>query len=268
MSVPSANAPALPPPGESWSAAPPPSNEGWSRQKFLFVLVVVIGCHLALVFIFGSKKQIVPRPLGRIPHLQLAASGDEFIALSDPTLFARPNLHDNVALFWRRMPPVVQPNFTYTEPPRYLVPAPGDLGAIFREFVRTNPVAEFSLNFKPEPKLLLPDQPSEEAAPAPSVMQITGELSQRRLLNTNALVLPPFPGTDVLAAGTVQALVDTAGNVASAVVLQTTGDINADQLALQLTQTLRFVPAPKLTFGTLTLSWRTVPTNPVAAPHP
>jgi TonB family protein len=57
----------------------------------------------------------------------------------------------------------------------------------------------------------------------------------------------------------VQALVDTAGNVASAVVVEPNAAPEADQLALQLVRNLRFAPAAHLTFGEITFTWHTVP---------
>ncbi len=85
------------------------------------------------------------------------------------------------------------------------------------------------------------------------------------MLHPAALVPPPLPRNDVLAPSTVQLLVDTAGNVASAVVPEPNADhdYDADQLALQLVRNLRFAPAPRLMFGEITFTWHTVPTNAV-----
>ena len=71
--------------------------------------------------------------------------------------------------------------------------------------------------------------------------------------------LPSLPRNDVIGPSTVQVLVDTAGNLASAVVVAPNADAEADQLALQLVRNLRFAPAPRLTFGEITFTWHTVP---------
>jgi TonB family protein len=266
MSDASANSPALPPPGESWLPGPKPPDEGWTPRKFYFVLAFVLMFHMALILLFGSKKKIVPRAVINVPQVQLANNTDEFIALGDPTLFARPNLHDLVTTFWRRMPGVAQPDFNWTEPPRYLPPAPENFGAAFQDYMRSRGTAELTLNFKPEPKLILPELAFENAMPQTTTMQISGELGQRRLLHSDAL--PSLPRNDVIAPSTVQALVDPSGNVASPVVLEPSGDSDADQLALKLARDLRFAPAPGLTLGEVTFTWHTVPTNTVPANLP
>jgi TonB family protein len=261
MSNVSADSQALPPPSESWLPGPKPPDEGWTQKKFYFVLGVVLVFHVALIFLFGTKKQIVPRTVANVPHLQLSTSADELIALGDPTLFALPNAHDLVTAFWRRPPAVPQPGFKWKEEaPHYLPPAPGDFGAVIGEYVRNSEAGEIPLNFKPEPKLIAPEWAFESTMPAATTNQITGELAQRRLLTADELQsLPSLPLNDVIAPTTVQALVDTAGNVASTVVLESSGNGAADQRALQVARNLRFAPAPRLTFGEIIFTWHTVP---------
>ena len=67
---------ALPPPpsGERWLPGPQPPREGWSRNQFLFILALAVLMHIALIFAFGTKKQVVPRTVTSVPHLQLADS--------------------------------------------------------------------------------------------------------------------------------------------------------------------------------------------------
>jgi TonB family protein len=238
---------------------PPPPAEGWTRKKLIFFIALALAAHVALIVVFGTKKQFVPRGVAGVPHVQLADNADEFIALGDPTLFARPNAHDLVSAFWKHTPAAKPPSFNWTEPPRYLPPAPEKLGGIFREFMQASQPADFRLNFKPEPKLMAPALAPDDALPQKTTMQISGDLSRRPLLN--AIDLPSLPWNDVIAPSKVQALVDTAGNVASAVVLESSGLNDADQRALQLTRNLRFTPAPRLMFGEIIFTWHTMPTN-------
>jgi hypothetical protein len=266
MSNSSADSPAVPPPVEGWLAGPKPPSEGWTQNKFFFVLILVLALHVALIFLLSSKKHIVPRAVTNIPHLQLADSANELIELSDPTLFARPNAHDLVTAFWRHIPAVSQPNFTWTEDPRYLPPAPQDFGVGLREYVRNSEATEFPLNFKPQPKLVTPDVAYNAPVPQTTTMQISGELAQRRLLNTIELPSPPY--NDVIDASKVQVLVDTTGNVFSSVLLESCGVSDIDQRAVQLAGTLRFAPAPQLMLGEITFTWHTVPTNTVPATAP
>jgi hypothetical protein len=269
MSVPSADAPALPPPNESegWPAGPKPPDAGWPRQKFLFVIGFVLAFHVALICLFGTNKQIIPLAVANVPHLRLADSADEFIALGDPTLFARPNAHDVVSLFWRHMPPVKQPNFDWTEDPGYLPPTRENFGAAFHQFVQDSRRGEYPLNFKPEPKSAPPDVTFDAALPSATTLQISGELAARQLLNPSDL--PSLPLNDVIGPSQVRVLVDAGGNVYTATILEANKDNNdADQLALQLARRLRFAPAPGYTFGDLTFTWHTVPTNAVPASLP
>jgi hypothetical protein len=249
------------------STAPPaPQGGGWTRNRFVFFIAAALLLHLALIFIFGTKKQIVPRAVGQVPHLQLADKTDEFIAFSDPTLFARPNTHDLVTLFWRHPPVPPAPDFNWTEAPRYLPPAREKFSAVFHEFMPASQPAETPLDFKPEPILIAPVVTFDDLLTSATTMQITGELVQRPLLT--AVALPSLPWNDVIAPSKVQALVDPAGNVASAVLLPLDSDLEAadsaaigDSNALVIARSLRFAPAPGLTFGEIIFHWHTVPTN-------
>jgi len=254
MNPPSADSPTLSP---SWLAAPPPPDQGWPNRQFLLAIGFVLAFHVALIFLFGTRKPVVPRPAAHVPHLRLAAGADEFIALDNPTLFALPNPHDVVSAFWRHLPPLPSAPYTWTENPRYLPPPTADLGANFRSLVPNRPPAELSLNFKPEPELSEPPAPEESPMPQATTAQISGDLAGRRVLN--AVALPVLPRDNVIAPTTVQALVDGSGNVISTVVLQTSGDHDADQRAVQLTHGYRFAPASNLMFGDLRFLWHTVP---------
>lgn len=255
---------------ESWLPGPKPPSESWSRKKFYTVLFFVLVLHVALIALFGTKRPVRPRAVTNVPHLQLANSANEMITLNDPTLFARPNSHDIVSAFWRRITPPQQPNFDYTEPLRYLPPNSTTFGATLHQFVQNSRPSTFALNFKPEPKSTLPSPPFDLGMPQKTTMEISGDLARRRLLNP--IAPPTFVRNDVIAPTVVQALVDSAGNVFSAVVLKnntsTETDNAADQQALHLVRNLRFVPGPNSTFGQITFTWHTVPTNavPVSVP--
>jgi TonB family protein len=249
--------PADTPSGPGWPVGPKPPGAGWSNRKFLAALGLVLAFHVALIFLFGARKPIVPRPLGPIPHLRLADPANEFIALGNPTLFALPNPHDVVSAFWRRLPPRPPGEYTWTENPRYLPPPSADLGASFRAFVASRGPVELPLDFKPEPSVIEPSMADGNTMPRATTDQISGGLAGRPV--RHAAALPLLPRNDVIAPTTVQALVDVSGRVVSAVVLKTSGDHDADQLAAQLAREFRFAPAPRMTFGDLQFNWHTVP---------
>jgi hypothetical protein len=86
-----ADSPGVAPPAtERWLPGPKPPDEGWTQKKFTLVLVFVLAFHAALVFLLGTKQQILPRAVTQVPRLHLVDNANEFIALGDPTLFASP----------------------------------------------------------------------------------------------------------------------------------------------------------------------------------
>ena len=213
--------------------------------------------HLALIFIFGTRKPPIPRPVTAVPHLRLASPDSEIIALGDPTLFARPNAQDLVSAFWRRRPPVPPPDFdrVATEHPEYWSPTPADFGAVFHSLVENTRSEEPALVFKPNPRPVIPDIADDDLSPG-TTLRIAGKLANRRLMSSPPL--PSLPRNDVIEPSRVETLVDTTGNVIYAVVLDPTQDSAADQLAVQLARALRFAPAPDLMLGDITITWHTV----------
>lgn len=252
-------------------AAPKPDGEGWSRTKWLTLIALIFAAHIVLIFVFGERKEIVPRAVTNVPVLKLADNSDEMLALNDPTLFALPHQRDFASAVWPKTPGAKQPLFRWTEPPRALPLPAENLGATFQQFMRTNSFASYPLDFKPQPKLNEPISPAEPALAQNSALQMTGELAQRPLLNP--INLPSLPYNDVIAPSIVQVLVDAAGNVVSAVLLPSENSLAAashydvaDQRALKLARRLRFAPATQLTFGKIIFNWRTAPSTATTAP--
>jgi hypothetical protein len=251
----------------TFQLAEPKRSEGWSRQRWLTLIALVFAAHVGLMFIFGTKKQIVPRAIKDVPQLQLADNDNELVALDDPTLFALPNAKDFAAAVWLKMPAIAPPDFRWTEPPRWLALADGKLSATFVQFMHTNQFAALPFDFKPPLQLSHPVSPIEPALAQASTLQITGDLAQRRLLNQ--LDLPSWPYANVIAPSKVQVLVNAAGDVVSPPVLLPPDNgfsaadyyAVADQRALELARTARFTPEPHTTFGQLIFNWHTVPPN-------
>lgn len=258
--------PAAPPPPDIPLIEPESPDERWTNRKFVFIILLVLAFHVALVFLFGTKKPIVAAPLGPVPHLQLADEGNELIALSNPTLFARPNAHDLVSSFWRQPAAAPQTDFNWPLLPHFLAPDPASFGAIFHELVRTARPAEAPFDFKPQPEVVAPETDFVNPLPQSTTLRFSDELARRPLLET---VTPPvWARNDVIEPSIVQVLVDNDGTIDSSVVLESSGDNGADQLALQLVRTLRFAPAPELMFGEITFLWCTAPTNTAPAKVP
>ena len=236
-----------------------PSAAGWNWKKTFLVILFAFVAHLALVSLLGAKKNAVPRPVKNVPVFHLADNASEFVRLTDPTLFARSPAEDFSAAAGASQPVGEPPSFHWTETPPFLAPAVSTLGAAFNAFMQTNRFVTTVLNFKPPP---LPGPlltTSEPLLPQISTWQLGGEIAGRRLLNP--LTAPTPMVNDVLEPSRVQLLVDTDGNIVSAVLLDASGDNNTDQTALTLARTLRFAPAARLMFGEIIFYWHTVPTN-------
>jgi hypothetical protein len=243
---------------------PAAPREGWTRWRWLGVIGLIFAAHIGFIIAFGEHKQIIPRLVTNVPALQIAGDTDELIALNDPTLFALPNPRDFAASVWMKMPPHEPPSFRWTEPPRWLQISTEALGATFSRFMQTNVFAGPPLDFKPWPKLSAPTLPIKPLLAQSSTMQIEGELAQRQL--PVSMNLPDWPVADIIAPSRVQVLVDTAGNVVSAILLPADeGQYDpADQHALEIARAMRFKPASHLTVGRVIFHWHTVP--PAATP--
>ncbi|HEY5344772.1 MAG TPA: TonB family protein [Verrucomicrobiae bacterium] len=235
-----------------------PPAKGWSWKKTILVILFALAAHLAFVFLLGAKKTVAPRVATNVPVFRLADNSSELVRLTDPTLFALPHAED-VASSFSQPPAVETPSFRYTEAPPFLLPNAAALGAAFNVFMQTNRFATIALNFKPEPQIIAPEADIETALPQKSTWQLTGEISGRRILTS--LSAPTLVVNDVIAPSRVQLLVDKSGNIASAVLLETSGYEAADQQALELARTLQFMPADKLMFGEIIFNWHTVPVS-------
>jgi hypothetical protein len=255
------------------SASPPldaPQNGGGLQKKFLLLVALAIAAHLALIFVFGAKKQIAARPPVNVPQLQFANDADELMELDNPALFVLPNTHDFSSAIWQRPPVITQPQFRYQENPRWLPLATENLGASFAQFMQTNEFGRFILDFKPAPLFAAPEVDFGTDLPQNSKLEISGALTRRQLVSSPAL--PSLPWNDIIAPSKVQLLVDKVGNVVSVVLLPPENSIEAagraamaDTNAVALALKLKFSPAAELTAGQAVFRWCTIPltaTNP------
>lgn len=256
-------------------AGPKPARASWPLSRWLMLIALVCAAHVGLLYMFGARKQIVPRHVTDAPTLKLAGDSDELLALNDPTLFALPHPGDFVTAMWSRAPVVEPPTNRWTEAPRWLPLSANGLMTVFNRFMQTNCFAGYTNEFKPPLKLSTPAPPIEPALAQASTMRIAGDLTRRRLLTP--MDLPSWPFADVIAPSNVQLLVDAAGNVVSAIVLPSDNSLEAlshydaaDQCALELVRTARFAPASHLTIGQMIFTWHTVPppatNSPAASP--
>ena len=254
---------------------PEPRGKGrWTLQRWLMLITLVFVAHVVLIYIFGAKKTAAPAatiPHGGVPQLTLANNSSKLIALDDPTLFALPHGNDFAA---SDVLSSNQPSFRWAGPDGELAsPAVENLGAVFSRFMQTNQFAGFQTDLKPAPELSAPGLPAGmvSALPQSSTLRINGDLAQRRL--HGEIALPSLPWNGVAAPSRVQALVDAAGDVVSAVLLPSDNALEAagradvgDEKALQIARSLRFSPSSRATFGELIFNWLTVPLSATNAP--
>ena len=266
MNPASANLPVLDP------ATPSPESEGWSRKKMLGLIALAMAAHVALIFVFGTKKQIIPRAVTEVPRLQLAIRADELLELDNPALFALPNPRDFAAAIWQQAPTNRTPSFRWQAAPGELaLPDAENLGATFAGFMQTNAFGNFQPDFKPAPPFAELVRQIETLLPQQTTLQISGALAGRPLVAQPAL--PSLDWNDIIAPSRVQVLVDPAGNVISAVLLPPDSDVEAagraakgDTNAVELARRLKFAPAAELAFGEIIFHWHTTPLADTNAP--
>jgi hypothetical protein len=255
---------------------------GWSRKKWLIMVALVFAGQVAIIFVLGEKQVPPPRAVKIAPHMTLADSFNELIALDDPTLFVLPHANDFASAVWNEMPIVPQPAFRWPATNAAAPLATENLGAVFTRFMQTNQFAAPVLEFKPEPALSEPVFSVPPAFAGNSSLQIEGELAQRKLLVPISLTNWPYAG--VITPSKVQVLVDASGRVVQAVLLPPDKSIvllpsanadavrynAADRRALELARSARFSASSRLTVGQLVFHWCTVPppatNSPVVLP--
>ena len=255
--------PALPP-------GRPPRDRAWSRRKWLWVLVLICAAQAGFLFLFGAKKEPAGRPVSKVPVLQLARAGDEWVALGDPTLFVLPHANGFGAGVWQQPPAVTNQLAKYTEPPQFLALDDGPAGGAAERVRAAERFAGARLDFRPVPALAEPLL-ARPPAGAGSTLVISGDLAGRRLLGRP--VVPVLADDGVLPPSTVQVLVDAAGSVASLVLLPPGSMAEAkgramqgDTNALRIARSLRFAPAAAATLGQVRFDWQTVPPGTEGAP--
>jgi len=251
----------------------------WSRRRWGTIITLLFGVQVGLIFWLGERSPVQRRPLASVPALRVAGSrAAEFLALTDPALFALPHERGFSGPAWLSAPPLSYQPFTWSEAPAWLLPSLKPLAGAFASLVESNLFSSASTLLDPIPEMKLADVPALESAREHSEWRVEGDLAQRRLLTK--LTLSAWPAADLLTNSVVQLLVDAQGRPVSVTLLSHCGSREADRQALQQAQAARFesvagsgpgrIPEPllHLTWGKLIFEWQTLPLAPTNAPAP
>ncbi|HEV2329761.1 MAG TPA: hypothetical protein VGY56_13345 [Verrucomicrobiae bacterium] len=232
----------------------------WSWLRWTTAVAIVFAAHVVLIFVFGARKNVAPVPVRNAPSFALVdESAGDWLALNNATLFALPGNDGFAASMWTELPPLDIHHKPWTEEPQWLRPSNtlqmAGLFAPFNRFVETNHFARVHFEFNLPPEVSVPASPTQPPIAQLSTLRIEGALAGRSLLTP--VRLPSWQDSDIDAPSIVQVLVNAAGNVVSAVLLPQealspgnswepalTHNRQADQWAVQLARTLRFVPLP------------------------
>ena len=240
------------------------SPRAWSRGRWIILVLLVFLVHLGLIFAFGNYKEPPPRIARPAEAFNLIDIPDDSLALTDPTLFALPNIDDAASRAWLKTPEIAFAPYRWTEPPRLLPLRPAELGNAGGWFVSTNAFARVRFAEKPAPESSLagsfaPITPSATN----STFRITGALAQRAWLNAPALL--SWTNIDLLTNTVVQALVQPDGSVFSATLLVPPGpgtnEQHAAEYALALIRNAQFatIREPGMMMGNLIFEWHVLP---------
>jgi TonB family protein len=254
-------------------------HPGFSRRRLWGWAVLILAAQTGFIFLLGARHPVLPRAPDFSPPVTLAPGySPELSALLDPTLFALPHLQAFSGAALALAPRTGYVSDDWTEPFRPLPLPVAQLGQTFRELSADTVTPPLSVAEKIEP----PTPPLKKtgdvlALPERSTLRIEGGVAGRALLTPPEL--PSVPSVDVFQYPTiVRVIVDAAGDVVSAVPVQSCGQADADDKAMTLARAAQFEPLPGdektrlahpqagLSWGRLIFQWHVVPLPPAEEP--
>jgi hypothetical protein len=247
-----------------------PTGRWWARIALVFL------AQLGLIFWLGKPQPVIPPRNEAASTIRLAGpAAAQFLALTDPTLFALPHRESFSGEAWLTIP---AQGFVWSEQPYSLALNQARLGSDFNEFMATNQPGGLPDFAQPAFDLKVPGVVETELFPIQSGLRLTGALAGRRLLVAPAL--QPWASSEILTNSVIQVLVGADGKPISLTLLIKSGFSQADEYALREVRKARFEPLnvsdpmdpmAGLTWGQFVFEWRTLPlpaTNTFAEPGP
>lgn len=252
----------------------------WTWRRWCALIALTLCLQLGLIFFLGDKSPPRVRPSSPAPKLSIMEnSSSEWIALTDPTLFALPHQVGFSGPAWMKVPPVPSRFFELTEEPNWLGLPIDQLGNISTAPAETNQ-AEFLTAFPLfEPEPTAPEPIFSLSFRQKSEFRLGEGLRQRQLKTVPKL--PSWPHSEFLTNTVVKLFINGDGvPVSTPVLLYPSGLKAADDFALAQASAARFEPIlnegpnrsasplANSTWGTMIFEWQTLPlsaTNPASA---
>lgn len=244
----------------------PPEACAWSPRRWLCLCGTLLALHVGAIWYFSAPAPASKKDAGFGPRMLWAADPaaahaiNSLPLLEQSVLFALPGNEGFSGSAWLAYRPQ-QGNWNdWVDAPEWLRISADRLGDGYRATAVTNTFAPLLIADKPMPRLLgFETLRVNDPPPARSALQILGTLAQRVVVNE--VDLPAWPYTDLLTNTVVQVLVDGAGEVVTACILDSCGLKAADDHAMQQARAARFAvapPAERLTSGRLVFQWHTL----------
>ncbi|HNU99229.1 MAG: energy transducer TonB [Verrucomicrobia bacterium] len=240
----------------------------WDRARWWGSVAGVFLLQVIIILVLSPRPPLSATPAQRLARLRLItqpisqAQLESRMWLSDPAEIALVSARGFSGPVWLQLPRMESGLRHWTEPPRWLTQDVSRL-ATLPILPETEPV-RFPLPAAPAATPFLgATSASSSSAPPQSTVRVEGDLARRRRLDSPEL--PSWPYNDVLAATTVQLVVDRNGSVLAANLLTRSGLPAADQRALELARAAQFEQAnpasgaSSLTWGQMMFQWQAVP---------
>ncbi|HOY58086.1 MAG TPA: hypothetical protein PK640_08100 [Verrucomicrobiota bacterium] len=245
----------------------PHGFERWDRARWWGSVAGVFLLQVIIILVLSPRPPLSATPAQRLARLRLitqpvsGAQVESRVWLNDPSEIALVSARGFSGPVWLQLPRIESGLRHWTEPPRWLTQDVSRL-ATLPILPETQP-SRFPLPAAPAATPFLGAPAASSPAPHESTVRVEGDLARRRRLDSPDL--PSWPYNDVLAATTVQLVVDRHGSVLAANLLTRSGLPAADQRALELARAAQFElanpasAASSLTWGQMVFQWQAVP---------
>lgn len=239
-----------------------------NRRRWIVLFALIFAAQLVLIILLSSRGQTARRvsqsstPLQLFPDPLTDTQFSENFLVSDPTLFAVASRSGFSGPAWLKTPSRLyeESGFNESIAPSFWLPLNlQQLGNDIKQFLESNSLAPVAISENPAPLLIAQTSVETEKLRTESQFRVEGKLATRQLLTPPQL--SSWEHTELLKPTVAQLAVDKGGTVLSARLLFRSGLPKADNAALEIARTLKFLPNAhnELTWGTVVFDWHTRP---------